>query len=70
MLAPGFIDVHTHDDIELLKTPGMQAKTSQGVTSVIAGNCGISIAPLVPRHPLPQPLMLLGEALDYRFATV
>lgn len=70
VLAPGFIDAHTHDDSALLKTPAMPAKTSQGVTSVIAGNCGISIAPLVPPPALPQPLMLLGEVPDYRFATV
>lgn len=70
VLAPGFIDVHTHDDSALLADPAMAAKTSQGVTSVIAGNCGISIAPLVPRHGLPPPLMLLGEAADYRFPTV
>lgn len=70
VLAPGFIDVHTHDDSALLKTPSMPAKTSQGVTTVIAGNCGISIAPLVPRNPLPQPLTLLGEMPDFCFATV
>jgi N-acyl-D-amino-acid deacylase len=70
VLAPGFIDVHTHDDSALLSTPAMPAKTSQGVTSVIAGNCGISIAPLTPTHGLPQPLMLLGEVSDYRFPSV
>ncbi|HBO77684.1 MAG TPA: D-aminoacylase, partial [Cupriavidus sp.] len=70
VLAPGFIDVHTHDDSALLNTPAMPAKTSQGVTSVIAGNCGISIAPLTPTHGLPQPLMLLGEVSDYRFPSV
>ncbi|MCB0992995.1 MAG: D-aminoacylase [Acidimicrobiales bacterium] len=44
-LAPGFIDVHTHDDIQLLRTPDMAFKTLQGVTSVVVGNCGISAAP-------------------------
>jgi len=44
-VAPGFIDTHTHDDAEVLVRPAMQAKVSQGVTSVIVGNCGISAAP-------------------------
>ena len=44
-LSPGFIDVHTHDDISILTTPQMPFKTLQGVTTVIVGNCGSSIAP-------------------------
>ncbi len=32
-LAPGFIDVHTHDDLEVLRNPGMASKLSQGVTT-------------------------------------
>ena len=48
-LAPGFIDVHTHDDQIVLAKPSMLPKISQGVTSVVVGNCGISLAPLVCR---------------------
>lgn len=44
-LCPGFIDVHTHDDIAVLTQPEMPFKTLQGVTSVVVGNCGMSIAP-------------------------
>jgi N-acyl-D-amino-acid deacylase len=44
-LCPGFIDVHTHDDVAAITTPLMHFKTLQGVTSVIVGNCGTSIAP-------------------------
>ena len=38
ILSPGFIDVHTHDDLALLKQPAMLPKISQGVTTVIVGN--------------------------------
>ena len=47
-LAPGFIDSHTHDDLAVFNTPALACKLSQGVTTVIAGNCGISLAPLQP----------------------
>ena len=45
VLAPGFIDAHTHDDRAMLSDGAMAPKVSQGVTTVIAGNCGISLAP-------------------------
>ena len=47
IVAPGFIDVHTHDDQIVLAAPQMLPKISQGVTTVVIGNCGISLAPLV-----------------------
>lgn len=59
-LAPGFIDVHTHDDRLLLADPAMTPKLSQGVTSVVVGNCGISLAPL-GRHEAVPPLNLVAE---------
>jgi len=60
VVAPGFIDVHTHDDRAALATPAMACKVSQGVTTVIAGNCGISLAPFRPGEALPEPIALLG----------
>src|SRR5436190_1656412 len=69
IVAPGFIDSHTHDDQALLSQPDMSFKVSQGVTTVVAGNCGISIAPLEPDSPLPSPLDLLDAGARSRFAT-
>lgn len=54
-VSPGFIDVHTHDDWAALKTPEMPFKITQGVTTIIAGNCGISAAPLQCDGELPPP---------------
>ena len=60
-LAPGFIDAHTHDDRAALADPLMTCKVSQGVTTVVAGNCGVSLAPLdIDRRP-PPPLDLICE---------
>jgi N-acyl-D-amino-acid deacylase len=68
VLAPGFIDSHTHDDGYLLAHPDMTPKVSQGITTVVTGNCGISLAPLVCDQ-VPQPLDLLGPPELFRFNT-
>ena len=67
-VSPGFIDVHTHDDRLVLIDPPMTPKVSQGVSTVVVGNCGLSLAPLElsGREP-PQPLDSLGKAEDFRF---
>src|SRR5579862_1033774 len=44
-LAPGFIDVHTHDDFAALMYPDMAFKLAGGVTSCVVGNCGFGAAP-------------------------
>jgi N-acyl-D-amino-acid deacylase len=68
MLAPGFIDAHTHDDRAILGPPaGMQCKLSQGVTTVIVGNCGISLAPHRMQRQPPAPLDLLGGPESWEF---
>lgn len=69
IIAPGFVDVHTHDDRALLSKPTMDMKVSQGVTSVVVGNCGISLAPLVLDRRPPPPLDLLGDEEWWKFAT-
>jgi len=68
-LAPGFIDTHTHDDRALISNPLMECKISQGVTTVITGNCGISLAPLsIDRYP-PPPLDIIGREPKQFFAS-
>ncbi len=67
-IAPGFIDAHAHDDQACLENPSMRAKISQGVTTVVVGNCGLSLAPLNNPPDLPEPLNLLGNPSDFRFS--
>lgn len=66
-LAPGFIDVHTHDDTSVIDTPEMLPKISQGVTTVIVGNCGISASPVRLKGDPPDPMNLLGTSERFRY---
>jgi N-acyl-D-amino-acid deacylase len=67
-IAPGFIDAHTHDDRAVLCGAScMLCKMSQGVTTVVVGNCGISLSPTtLSARPIP-PLDLLGDESWYQF---
>src|SRR5271157_5842898 len=69
VLAPGFIDAHTHDDTNVVRTPEMLPKLSQGVTTVIVGNCGISAAPVHLAGDPPDPMNLLGNARVFCYPT-
>ena len=70
IVSPGFIDAHTHDDRLMLSAPEMAPKASQGVTTVVAGNCGVSLAPLVlGERAASPPLDLIGDTSWYRFKT-
>src|SRR5690349_8782386 len=44
-VAPGFIDVHTHDDFAAILHPDLTFKVAGGVTTCIVGNCGMGVAP-------------------------
>jgi N-acyl-D-amino-acid deacylase len=69
-LAPGFIDAHTHDDRAVLCGPEcMLCKMSQGVTTVVVGNCGISLSPVRMSRRPPPPLDLLGDETWWRFGS-
>jgi N-acyl-D-amino-acid deacylase len=46
VVAPGFVDIHTHSDLTLLSDPRGLSKVSQGVTTEVVGNCGLGVAPL------------------------
>ncbi|MGF1777687.1 N-acyl-D-amino-acid deacylase family protein [Vibrio nomapromontoriensis] len=69
VLSPGFIDVHTHDDTNVIRYPECLPKISQGVTTVIVGNCGISASPAVLANDPPDPMNLLGQQKDFKYPT-
>ncbi|HZO08088.1 MAG TPA: amidohydrolase family protein, partial [Myxococcota bacterium] len=69
LVAPGFIDLHTHYDPQVLWDPQLTPSSWHGVTSVVAGNCGYSLAP-TRAADRPSLLRTLDKVEDMRVATL
>ena len=69
VVAPGFIDIHTHYDAQVFWDPWLTPSSHHGVTTVVAGNCGFSIAP-VHRTDVPLIARTLQHVEDMSFDTL
>jgi N-acyl-D-amino-acid deacylase len=69
LVTPGFIDIHTHYDPQVLWDGDLTPSSWQGVTGVVAGNCGYSLAPTRPRDRASL-LRTLDKVEDMRLATL
>lgn len=65
VVAPGFVDAHTHDDMVLHRHPANREKLQQGVTTVICGSCGFSAFPHEPGSPSTDLLRTDGPWTTY-----
>ena len=52
VIAPGFVDIHTHADLELMANPKIESKLMQGVTTEVFSNCGLGFAPVASSEAL------------------
>lgn len=69
VVTPGFIDPHVHHDGAMITQPDMEFMTSQGVTTIINGNCGFSIAPLKDTSRMPDALRMIVDDDELAFSS-
>ena len=73
IVAPGFIDIHSHSDYTVLVDPKVESKISQGVTTEVVGNCGSSAAPMnaeVRSYREKYMRATLGEEFEFNWQTM
>ncbi len=70
MLVPGFVDVHSHSDMNVLVNPNAESKLRQGITTEIVGNCGFSAFPLRGAMLAEEQESNAKVGLDITWATV
>jgi len=70
VVAPGFVDIHTHSDVTRLRRPAAESRAVQGVTTEVVGNCGLAPAPCGPDPQAMRadmgPIDQLGGAWPWR----
>jgi N-acyl-D-aspartate/D-glutamate deacylase len=69
VVAPGFVDIHSHGDVTVIADPRAQSAIAQGVTTIVVGNCGHSPAPLPIPSALPELTFGYLEGLPVSWTT-
>ena len=67
VVSPGFIDLHTHADLQLLIDPKSISQITQGVTTIVIGNCGFSVAPVIDSELIKRYILSIIEQKTYLF---